>query len=167
MTLSPLMSAAAIAVAAAATFATRLIPHVLFGGNRPVPRVVNYLGKMLPPAIIATLVVYCLRNVDFLGQTHGLPEIIAVIAVAVAGVAGHIHVRQKVHFDLQGSVALAGFAAAALEVEGKAILLEAADLGILGRGKQCADIGKQPGIGCRIGTRRASDGRLVDAYDLI
>ena len=41
MTLSPLMSAAAIAVAAAATFATRLIPHVLFGGNRPVPRVVN------------------------------------------------------------------------------------------------------------------------------
>ena len=82
MTLSPLMSAASIAVAAAATFATRLIPHVLFGGNRPVPRVVNYLGKMLPPAIIATLVVYCLRNVDFLGQTHGLPEIIAVIAVA-------------------------------------------------------------------------------------
>ena len=37
---------------------------------------------MLPPAIIATLVVYCLRNVDFLGQTHGLPEVIAVLAVA-------------------------------------------------------------------------------------
>ena len=71
------------------------------------------------------------------------------------------------HFDLQRSVALAGFAAAALEVEGKAVLLEAAYLSVLSGSKQCADIGKQSGIGSRIGTRRAPDRRLVDAYDLV
>lgn len=82
MTLSPLMSIAVIAVAAIATFATRVIPHLLFGGNRPVPRVVDYLGKMLPPAIIATLVVYCLRDVDFLSGSYGLPEIISIVLCA-------------------------------------------------------------------------------------
>lgn len=82
MTLSPQMSIAVIAVAAIATFATRVIPHLLFGGNRPVPKAVTYLGKMLPPAIIATLVVYCLRKVDFLSGTHGLPEIISIALCA-------------------------------------------------------------------------------------
>lgn len=82
MTLSPQMSIAVIAVAAIATFATRAIPHILFGTNRPVPKAVTYLGKMLPPAIIATLIVYCLRDVDFLSGTHGFPEIIAIALCA-------------------------------------------------------------------------------------
>lgn len=83
MTLSPLMSALVIAVAAVATFATRALPHVLFGSDRPVPPVVTYLGRILPPAIIATLVVYCLRNVDLLAFPHGLPELVSVAAVAL------------------------------------------------------------------------------------
>lgn len=89
MTLSPVMSVIVIAVAAIATFATRVLPHLFFGGDRPVPKAVTYLGKMLPPAIIATLVVYCLRDVDFLSGAHGLPEIIAIAVCAVL----HISVK--------------------------------------------------------------------------
>ena len=36
---------------------------------------------VLPCAIMAMLVVYCLRGVDLLGPTHGLPELIAAAAV--------------------------------------------------------------------------------------
>ncbi len=41
----------------------------------------------------------------------------AVVALAVADIARHIHVRQEMHFNLDHAVALAGFAAAALDVE--------------------------------------------------
>ena len=49
-----------ILVTAVCTLITRLIPFVLFGGNKEMPKAVNYLGAILPPAIMATLVVYCL-----------------------------------------------------------------------------------------------------------
>ena len=39
--------------------------------------------RILPPAIIATLVVYCLRNVDFISGYHGAAEIIAVAVICV------------------------------------------------------------------------------------
>ena len=49
-------SVIAIALAALCTFATRAVPFALFGGKKEVPPVVNYLGKVLPAAIIATLI---------------------------------------------------------------------------------------------------------------
>ena len=48
-----------IAVAAIVTLFIRAIPFVLFGGKREVPATVTYLGKVLPPAIMVILVVYC------------------------------------------------------------------------------------------------------------
>ena len=62
-----------VAVAAAATFLTRVIPFAAFG-KRKIPQTVDYLGRILPSAIIATLVVYCLRNVDFISGYHGAAE---------------------------------------------------------------------------------------------
>ncbi|MCB6367805.1 AzlD domain-containing protein, partial [Intestinibacillus massiliensis] len=55
-----------IAALAAGVMITRFVPFVLFPENRKVPKTVEYLGSVLPPAVIALLVVYCLRNVDFL-----------------------------------------------------------------------------------------------------
>ena len=49
-----LQSIVTIAVAAVCTFCTRLFPFALFGGKRQVPRVVLFLGNVLPPAIITT-----------------------------------------------------------------------------------------------------------------
>lgn len=70
-----------ITVVATCTFLTRMIPFVLFGGKRQPPAPVKYLGRVLPPAIMATLVVYCLKNIQLLSYPYGLPEIIAAATV--------------------------------------------------------------------------------------
>ena len=73
----------AIAVAALCTFATRLVPFALFGGKKEGPATITYLGKVLPPAIIATLIIYCIRSVDFTASPHGAAEIIAIVVTAL------------------------------------------------------------------------------------
>jgi len=74
---------AAIAVMAVVTFLTRALPFLLFGHGNQVPRVVVYLGKYLPPAVIAMLIVYCLRGVSFSAPSGWLPSLIAAAAVVV------------------------------------------------------------------------------------
>ena len=69
-----------IAICVAGTMATRFLPFLIFREGRPVPPYVQYLGKALPSAIFAMLVVYCLRNVDFTGGAHGLPELVSIAA---------------------------------------------------------------------------------------
>lgn len=80
--MSILHSIGIIAVVAVCTLLIRAVPFLVFGGNRQVPKVIHYLGRYLPPAIMATLVVYCLRNINIISGTHGLPEIISVVLVA-------------------------------------------------------------------------------------
>lgn len=72
-----------IALCALGTMATRFLPFLLFSSRRPTPRYIQYLGRVLPGAIFGMLVIYCLRNVDLMAGSHGLPEAIA-IAVVVA-----------------------------------------------------------------------------------
>ncbi|MEE0777249.1 MAG: AzlD domain-containing protein [Bacillota bacterium] len=67
---------------AATVFLTRAIPFLLFGG-RTTPPYIMYLGKVLPYAIIALLVVYCLQNTTVLSYPYGIPEAIAVAAVVL------------------------------------------------------------------------------------
>ncbi|MBO5208210.1 MAG: branched-chain amino acid transporter permease [Lachnospiraceae bacterium] len=75
-------SLAIIGVVAVCTILTRALPFLIFGGKKEVPQLVQYLGKVLPPAIMTILVVYCLRGVSLLGGSHGLPELISVVVVA-------------------------------------------------------------------------------------
>ena len=63
------------------TLVTRFLPFLLFPAGRPTPRYVQYLGKALPPAALGLLVVYCLKDVDFTGGSHGLPELISMALV--------------------------------------------------------------------------------------
>lgn len=44
--------------------------------------VVSYLGGILPPAIMATLVVYCLKDANLFSGSHGIPEFVSVALVA-------------------------------------------------------------------------------------
>ena len=64
MTISVGQSIAIIAVCAACTFLERWLPWLLFG-HRAVPKVVEYLGKILPMAVMVSLLVYCLRGMQF------------------------------------------------------------------------------------------------------
>ena len=45
-----------VLVAGACTFATRLFPFALFGGKKQVPKFVQYLGNVLPVAILGILI---------------------------------------------------------------------------------------------------------------
>jgi branched-subunit amino acid transport protein AzlD len=68
-----------IGVCVAATMLTRFLPFLVFSSKRPTPVYIQYLGKALPAAIFAMLVVYCLRNVQFLSGNHGFPELIGIV----------------------------------------------------------------------------------------
>lgn len=72
-----------IAVCAVCTMLTRAIPFLVFRDAEKVPKIVLYLGKVLPPAVIATLVIYALRNTQVLTGTHGIPELIGVLCASV------------------------------------------------------------------------------------
>ena len=65
-----------------ATLLTRFLPFAVFNARKPTPQYIHYLGELLPGAIFAMLVIYCLRNVSLLSGSHGLPELIG-IAVTV------------------------------------------------------------------------------------
>ena len=70
----------ALAVTAGAML-TRFLPFLLFPDNRPVPKIVSYLGRTLPAAMMGLLVVYCFKNVSWLSGSHGAPELLATAAV--------------------------------------------------------------------------------------
>ena len=73
---------AAIAVMAIVTFLTRVLPFLLFDRGESPPKLVLYLGRVLPPAIIAMLVVYCLRGVSFAAPGGWVPQLLCVAVVA-------------------------------------------------------------------------------------
>lgn len=60
--LTPMQAVLSIAVMAVVTFLTRYLPFLLFDRGDSPPKLVLYLGRVLPPAVIAMLIVYCLRS---------------------------------------------------------------------------------------------------------
>lgn len=81
--MNELHSAAMIAVIALVTIGLRFLPFLIFGENRKTPPLVAYLGQVLPYAIMAMLVVYCQKAVDFTAAPFGIPEIIGCAVVAL------------------------------------------------------------------------------------
>lgn len=72
-----------ILVMALVTAALRFLPFMIFTKGRKVPEVVAYLGRVLPYAVMAMLVVYCLKGISFVQMPFGLPELISVVLVVV------------------------------------------------------------------------------------
>ena len=70
------------------TMTTRFLPFLVFHENRETPKFItaketlDVLGKFLPSAVFGMLVVYCLRNVNVLQGTHGIPEFISILITA-------------------------------------------------------------------------------------
>lgn len=82
MPVSAAVSFIIILLVALTTFATRLVPFLLFPKGKEIPPVIQYLGKVLTPAVIGMLVVYCLKATPVLSAPHGIPEAAAVIVTA-------------------------------------------------------------------------------------
>jgi len=72
-----------ILTASICTILTRVAPFLLFGRNKEVPGIIKYLGTILPSAIMATLIVYCLRNSISIQPLRGLPEILSILVVVL------------------------------------------------------------------------------------
>lgn len=83
-----------------ATMFTRFLPFIVFPSGRPTPGYVRYLGKYLPSAMFGLLVVYSLKDTNVFAGNHGLPEFIAVAAVA----ALHLWKRQMLLSIAGGTV---------------------------------------------------------------
>jgi len=71
-----------ILICALVTAATRFLPFLIFGSKEKTPAFITALGKVLPGAIIAMLVVYCLKDSSFLAYPYGIPELLGCAAVA-------------------------------------------------------------------------------------
>ena len=66
-----------IAVVSIVTMLLRFIPLWIFGNGQKTPYIIQYLGKVLPFAIMGMLVVFCLKGVSIVSAPHGIPELIA------------------------------------------------------------------------------------------
>lgn len=79
--MSGMYIAAMTAVAAAVTVVLRFLPFWVLGQRR-TPAYIEYLGRVLPYAIMGMLVVYCLKSTSLIAPPHGLPELAAVAVTA-------------------------------------------------------------------------------------
>jgi branched-subunit amino acid transport protein AzlD len=70
-----------ILVVAICTMLTRALPFWVLGGRKEIPQTIQYLGKVLPSGIMAILVVYCLKGIQFVEGNRGIPEILGVLIV--------------------------------------------------------------------------------------
>ena len=68
-----------IGICVGCTFLERWLPFLIFRKGQ-IPSMARYLGRVLPLAIMATLVVYCLRGTTFDSFGNFVPQIVAVIA---------------------------------------------------------------------------------------
>ena len=66
-----------VAVAALVTIGLRFLPFAIFSGDRETPAYISYLGKVLPYAIMAMLVVFCLKGVSIGSAPYGIPEFLS------------------------------------------------------------------------------------------
>lgn len=70
-----------VLVTAGVTILLRFLPFLVF--KNKTPKAILYLGKVLPCAIMAMLVVFCLKNVNVLTYPFALPEFISILAVVL------------------------------------------------------------------------------------
>lgn len=64
------------------TMTTRFLPFIIFPESKTPPKIIKYLGTVLPYAVIGLLVIYCLKDAVF-ADYHALPELIAIVAIII------------------------------------------------------------------------------------
>lgn len=89
-------AAVLIAVMAGVTALTRFLPFLIF--RRNIPDYVLYLGRVLPPAIIGMLVIYCVREVQ-----PSAAELFPVLAAGACVVLVQVRKRNSMASILAGT----------------------------------------------------------------
>ena len=81
MTLTVTQTLVTIAAIALGVQISRWLPFAAFSGKKELPEFIKYLGRVLPPALMGLLVVYCLKGVSLTAAPFGAPEILAIVAI--------------------------------------------------------------------------------------
>ena len=90
-----------ILLCALVTAAVRFAPFLLFPQGKSAPSFITWLGKRLPRAVMAMLVVYCLKDVSFTTQAGWFPALLGVAATAA------LHVwRRQISLSIIGGTAV-------------------------------------------------------------
>lgn len=83
MTMSITQQVITITMVVLGTMLTRFLPFIVFPSNKPTPKYVQYLGRVLPSAVLGLLIIYCFKDVSLISGSHGIPELIGVGMVAL------------------------------------------------------------------------------------
>lgn len=67
-----------IGVVAAVTIFTRALPFLFFTGKKQPSKYILYIGNILPPAVMAMLLIYSIRYTTPLTYPYGLPTLISI-----------------------------------------------------------------------------------------
>ncbi|MFR7590593.1 MAG: branched-chain amino acid transporter permease [Longibaculum sp.] len=70
-----------IALVIIGTVITRFLPFIIYPDKKTPPPFIQYLGRVLPNAVIGLLVIYSLK--DSITHSYCLPEIIAISCVFI------------------------------------------------------------------------------------
>ena len=77
-----LHAAALVTVMALCTMLTRFLPFLLMRRSQRLPAAVEYLGRVLPSAIMGMLIIYCLKDISVFSAPYGLPELLGIALTA-------------------------------------------------------------------------------------
>ena len=65
------------------TMITRFLPFLVFPADKPTPKYIQYLGRVLPYATTSMIVVYCLKDNSLLSYPYKLPELISIVFIII------------------------------------------------------------------------------------
>ena len=72
------------AVSALITFGLRALPFLAFSGaSRKMPASLERLGQALPSAIMAVLIIYCMKDIPTGGISAAVPKLLAAAVVFI------------------------------------------------------------------------------------
>lgn len=67
-----------IGLCSVATILSRALPFIIFNEKHKTPKIILYIGRVLPLPLFILLLVYSLKETNILGGQHGIPELIGV-----------------------------------------------------------------------------------------
>ena len=88
-------------ICAAVTVLIRAAAFLLFPAGRQAPAFITWLSRQLPRAVMAMLLIYCLKDVSFAAVPNWVPTLAAVAVTA----ALHLWKRQMM-LSIAGGTAL-------------------------------------------------------------
>lgn len=83
MRLTNLQTLIMIFAIALGTMMTRFLPFLLFPEGKEHPKIIEYLGRVLPASMMGLLVIYCLKDVSIKTFPHGIPELISITTIVI------------------------------------------------------------------------------------